>query len=175
MAIISAWDRCPKLGVFVLLREPEAPPLRRRLPGCHLPKLGVIAQLLESESHAPLHSAERQAQALGYLRVRQLGEVGELEDLALRVREDQEGFLHPSPSVFAPGVGEGFARLSHWSLGLGLLPRAPMGRLRTQPVYALIADPAEPRPSGPLCGFRSIAWQARRRRRCPPACSSCPE
>jgi hypothetical protein len=127
------------MGVFVLLREPEAPPLRRRrLPGCHLPKLGVIAQLSQTEPYALLHCAERQAEALGYLRVPKVGEVGELKDLVLRVREDQEGFLRPSPSVLAPGLGEGFARLSHW--GLGLLLRPPMGRLRAQPVYALIAD-----------------------------------
>src|SRR5215208_2245361 len=143
MAIISAWDRCPKLGVFVLLREPEAPPLRRRLPGCHLPKLGVFAQLLESESHAPLHSAERQAQALGYLRVRQLGEVAEREDLALLVGDLPEGLAQQIPVEVAPGLREDLARLRPRSLGFGLLLRPPAGRLRAQPVYALVADHGE--------------------------------
>jgi len=68
-------------------------------------------------------------------------EVDECKYLVLRVRENQEGFLHPSPSVSAPGLGEGFARSAHWSLGLLLRP--PMGLLRAKPIYALNADRSE--------------------------------
>jgi hypothetical protein len=40
MAITSARDRCPKLGVFVLLREPEAP----RYDGGQCPGMPLMAQ-----------------------------------------------------------------------------------------------------------------------------------
>ena len=111
MALISARDRRPKLGVFVLLREPEAPPLRRWLPGYHLPKLGVIAQLVQSESYAPLHGTRRQAEALCYLLVRQIREVRELEDLLLEVRQSIECFAHPTQAGVVPDLGESLAGL----------------------------------------------------------------
>jgi hypothetical protein len=60
------------------------------------PEVAVVAQLSHSEPHAPLHGAERQAEALGYLHVRQIREVSELEDLLLDVRESIECFAHPN-------------------------------------------------------------------------------
>lgn len=47
----------------------------------------MIAQLVQSESQAPLHGPERQLQELGRLRVRKVAEVDEREDLQLRARE----------------------------------------------------------------------------------------
>ena len=43
----------------------------------------MVAQLTQPEPRPPLDGAQRQAEALGYLRLRQAVEVGELEDLAL--------------------------------------------------------------------------------------------
>jgi hypothetical protein len=45
------------------------------LPCCYIPKLGVVAQLFQSKPQAPLHGAQREAEALCYLHVRQIREV----------------------------------------------------------------------------------------------------
>jgi hypothetical protein len=52
-----------RLDAFVLLWKHEVPPLGWWLPERRLLKPGVMAQLLQSEVYAPLHGAERQAEA----------------------------------------------------------------------------------------------------------------
>src|SRR5215212_11091672 len=143
MAVISARDRRPKLGVFVLLREPEAPPSRRWLAGYHLPKLGVFAQLVQSESYAPLHGTRRQAETLCYLLVRQIREVSELEDLLLDVRHSIECFAHPTQAGLVPDLGESLAWLVPGCICLYLLLHPAAGRFGAQLVYALVADHRE--------------------------------
>jgi hypothetical protein len=81
------------------------------LPCRYIPKFSVFAQLYQSEPHAPLHGAERQAEALCYLHVRKTREVSELEDLLLEVRESIECFAHPTQAGLVPGLGESLARL----------------------------------------------------------------
>src|SRR5215210_567319 len=103
-------------------------PSRGRSPDRHPPKLGVAAQLLQPETYAPLDRAQRQAEALGHLRLRQAPDVEEREDLALFVREVPEGFAHPLLSVVAPGFGEGLARLVPRGLGFGRLTRPAAAR-----------------------------------------------
>lgn len=80
----------------------------------HRHPLEADPELLQPEPRPPLHRAERQAEPLGYLRLREAGEVGEREDLVLLPWEGAERFR--SRSRRAPGQLSAKASLG-WDLG----------------------------------------------------------
>ena len=104
---------------------------------------GVIAQLLQSQSQTPLHGPERQAKALGHLRVRQPQEVAEREDLALFVGELFEGLAQQVPFEVEPGLGEGLVLPGLGTGSLDLLLRPLAARLGADVVDAAVADHGE--------------------------------
>ena len=89
----------------------------------------MVAQLAQPETHAPLDGAQRQAQALGHLPLRQAGEVDQRDGLALTARDVPEGFAQPIPPVVGPGLGEGLAGLGPRGRGFGLLPPPAAARV----------------------------------------------
>src|SRR3712207_4680721 len=103
----------------------------------------MFAQLLQSQSQAPLHGPERQAKALGHLRVGQPEEVAEREDLALIVGELFEGLAQQVPFEVEPGLGEGLVLPGRGSRSLDLLLRPLAARLGADVVDAAVADYGE--------------------------------
>src|SRR5215203_757715 len=106
-------------------------------------RLEVVPDLFQTQTHPALDRSERQAEKVGYLRVRVTGKVRQLQYLQLLGREGVEGLPDLVALRVPQRLRKGFARLRAWGRGFDLFLHPAPARLGTDLVYTAVVHYGE--------------------------------